>query len=97
MTNEEFLRHSFVALQVNVEFTQATLRMRDDSRLRFHHRVGERWAEATGAAGLQDETTLAAQVLALVTMFRLNAKHLEVGFQDGGHWEARFKERRKEP
>jgi hypothetical protein len=62
--------------------------MRDGSRLRFRHRVGERWAKVDGDG---QEPGLAGAVLAIVVMFRLNGKHLDVRFQDGGHWEARFR------
>jgi len=35
--------------------------------------------------------SLACQVLPLIALFRLNAKHLEVEFADGGRWEAPFR------
>ena len=84
MTSDGFLRSSFVALEVNDDFSEAVVVLRDDSRLRFRHRVGERWVRAEGGAGL------AATVLAAVSQFRLNAKHLDVQFTDGSRWEARF-------
>jgi hypothetical protein len=84
MTDEDFLRQSFVSLEVDGEFSQAVLLMSDGSRLCFRHRVGERWAKA------EDETTLAGRILSKISLFRLNRKHLDVQFQDGSRWEAGF-------
>jgi hypothetical protein len=91
MSAAELLRQSLTGVETNGEFTEAVLTMRDGSRLCFCHRVGERWAKAVGAAGAEGEPGLAGQVLAPVALFRLNAKHLEVEFTDGGRWEARFR------
>jgi hypothetical protein len=96
MTGEELLRESFVSLEVHDAFTEATLQMRDHSRLVFCHRVGERWARAEGDAGEGSDSTLAGRVLSLMSLFRLNAKHLEVWFEDGSHWETRFRTPRKD-
>jgi hypothetical protein len=85
MCHEELLRRSFISLEVNDDFSEAVLGMRDGSRLRFCHRVGERWAKAEG-----DPADLAGQVLATLSRFRLNGKHLDVQFGDGSRWEARF-------
>ncbi|HKI35214.1 MAG TPA: hypothetical protein VKA46_25375 [Gemmataceae bacterium] len=84
MTNEAFLRRALVSVEVNDTFSEAVVVMGDGSRLRFRHRVGERWAKAEGAG-------LAGEVLALMALFRLNGKHLDVRFQDGSRWEARFR------
>ncbi len=92
MTQEEFLRHSFVALEVNETFTEAALRMQDDSRLCFRHAVGERWAKALGRAGAEQDTGAAGALLAQIVRFRLNGKHLEIHFADGSRWEARFRD-----
>ncbi len=83
MTDEEFLRDVFAGIDVNDEFTEATLKLKDQSRLQFRHRVGERWAKA-----LDGETTLAGQVLARIRLFRLNRRHLDIRFVDGTRWEA---------
>lgn len=91
MTNEEFLRQALVGLKVNDEFSEAELRMRDGSRLRFCHRVGERWVKAERPEQIVGESCLAAEVLARMAMFRLNAKHLEIEFADGSRWEAPFR------
>jgi hypothetical protein len=83
MTGEELLRSCFASLEVNERFTEASLIMRDNSRLCFCHQIDQRWVKAPqgGEAG---------QVLPLISRFRLNARHLEVQFQDGSRWEARF-------
>jgi hypothetical protein len=86
MTAEEIFRGSFVSLEVNADFTEAVLRMRDGSRLCFCHRVGQRWAKAVAVGGAD----LAGQLLPLIALFRLNAWHLDVQFHDGSRWEARF-------
>jgi hypothetical protein len=88
MTSEEAFRGAFVSLEVNDAFTEAELRLRDGSRLCFCHRVGERWARADGSG-------LADQMLPLITMFRLNGKHLDIQFHDGSRWEARFRDLRR--
>jgi hypothetical protein len=89
MTGEEALREAFASLEVNEDFSEAVLRMRDGSRLCFRHRVGERWARAEAAPESEDDP-LAGRVLPLIDLFRLNAKHLDVRFKDGSRWEARF-------
>jgi len=91
MTAEELLRQSFVSLEVNGEFTEAVLLMQDGSQLCFCHRVGERWAKAVDAGAVESGSTLAGRVLSLVSLFRLNAKHLDVRFDDGSRWEAPFR------
>jgi hypothetical protein len=90
MTEEEVLRGAFVSLEVSEDFSEAVLLLRDGSRLRFRHRVGERWVKAVDVPEAGGETTFAVQVLSLIGLFRLNAKHLDVQFQDGSCWEARF-------
>lgn len=88
MTHEQALRRAFRSLEVNSDFTEATLVMTDGSRLQFCHRVGERWAKALGSGGREDANNHAGHVLAGISMFRLNAKHLDVYFSDGSRWEA---------
>jgi len=89
MTQEEALRRAFVSLEVNDDFSEAALQMRDGSRLCFRHRVDERWVRAQGAA-TNGDTNLTVAILATIARFRLNAKHLEIWFEDGGRWEASF-------
>src|SRR5437867_2051553 len=81
MSGEELLRQAFVSLEVDAAFTEAVLLLRDGSRLCFCHRVGERWAKAVEAAASGE--ALAGRVLAMIALFRLNAKHLDVQFEDG--------------
>ena len=88
MTSEEVFRGAFVSLEVDEAFTEAVLTMWDGSCLCFRHRVGERWVKATGAS-------LANQLLSLMSMFRLNGKHLDIQFQDGSRWEVWFRDQRQ--
>jgi hypothetical protein len=81
---------ALVELQKNPNFSEAVLLLRDQSRLCFCHRVGERWAKAVGPAGKESEAGLAGGVLAQIAVFRLNSRHLDVHFLDGSHWEKTF-------
>jgi hypothetical protein len=91
MTSEALLRRALVSLEVNDTFSEAILVLDGGSRLRFCHRVGERWAKAERADGSDAEGSLAAEVLRMMAMFRLNGKHLDVQFRDGSRWEAPFR------
>jgi hypothetical protein len=84
MSSEASLRAALSSVEVNDTFTEAVIGMTDGSRLHFCHRVGERWARAEG-------TGRAEEVLAMIALFRLNGKHLDVQFHDGSRWEARFR------
>jgi hypothetical protein len=95
MNAADWLRKSFVSLEVNESFTEAILLMRDDSRLCFCHRVGERWAKVVDADRARPDLCLADQVLSLISLFRLNARHLDVQFGDGSRWEASFRDLRE--
>ena len=90
MTGEQWLRDSLQGYDVNNDFTEAVLSLRDQTRLSFCHRVGERWAKAVGPGGADAQASMAGQVLARIKLFRLNAKHLDVQFADGSRWEAAF-------
>ena len=68
------------------------MRLQDNSRLCFCHRVGERWAKAVGPGQREDETGLAGELLSAMTMFRLNAKHLDIEFEDGSRWDETLQE-----
>jgi hypothetical protein len=85
MSGRELLQQSFASLEVDSTHTEAVLLLRDGSQLYLCHRVGERWAKAAGPT--------AERVLALVSLFRLNAKHLVVQFADGSEWEERLLKR----
>ena len=93
MADDAVLRQALVSLEVNDTFSEAVVALGDGSRLRFRHRVGERWARAESADGTEDAANLAGKVLSRIDMFRLNAKHLDVQFQDGSRWEALFHDR----
>jgi hypothetical protein len=58
MTSDEVLRRAFASLEVNGDFSEAELLLRDGSRLCFCHRVGERWAKAVGPREAEDNATL---------------------------------------
>jgi hypothetical protein len=90
MNDEETLREAFVSIEVNADYSEAALTMRDGSRLCFCHRIDERTARAIGAAAGETESGLAGQILARIGRFRLNGKHLDIAFADGSRWEMRF-------
>ncbi len=87
MTCAETLRAELLTVEADSRFTEAVLRFRDDSRLYFCHRIGERWAKAAGPTGNEEAGGLAEKLLAAITMFRLNAKHLDIQFDDGSRWD----------
>jgi len=76
-----------LAVEVNEDFTEAVMQFHDNSRLCFCHRVGERWAKSVGPVQRENEAGLAGELLSAITMFRLNAKHLDIQFQDGSRWD----------
>jgi len=87
MTSEATLRKTLIHSDVNGDFTEAVLRLDDGSRLCFCHRVGERWAKAVGPEGREEQAGTAGQLLADITLFRVNAKHLDIQFADGSRWD----------
>jgi hypothetical protein len=87
VTHADSLRFALVKVEVNEHFTEAVMRFRDGSRLCFCHRVGERWAKAVGPSGREEDAGLAAGLLSAMTMFRLNAKHLDLQFADDSRWD----------
>ena len=87
MSDDEFMRRSFAAVQVSADFSEAVVAFSDDSRLEFCHRVGQRTAKAVGPTG---QDFLASQVLQRIARFRLNGKHLDIAFADGSRWELIF-------
>ena len=92
MTTAETLRNSLLTVAANENFTQAVMCCNDNSRLCFCHRVGARWAKAVGPEGREDEPGLAGELLAAIKMFRLNAKHLDIEFEDGSRWDQSVQE-----
>ena len=75
-----------ISVETDTGFTEAVLTLRDGSRLCFRHRVGERWAKAIGPMNAKGDG-LAGELLEAITGFRLNAKHLDVTFNDQRRWE----------
>ena len=74
----EFARSQVTQYYVNSAFNQAVLHFRDGSTLQFEHTSREnRWARASADA------TMADQACKSLYQFRLNAKHLQLFFQDG--------------
>ena len=90
MTQADHLRQSFTAVQANEAFTEAVLAMRDGSQLFFCHRTDERAVRAESSDGKPGEASQAGQVVADISRFRLNRKHLDILFRDGSRWEALF-------
>lgn len=87
LTRAETLRLALLTVESNENFSEAVLQFRDKSRLCFCHRVGERWAKAVGPGQREDVAGIAAELLAAMTMFRLNSKHLDIQFDDGSRWD----------
>ena len=87
MTFAETLTEELLTAEVNEDFTEAVIRLRDQSRLCFCHRVDERWSKAVGPEQREQEGGQAETLLAAITMFRLNAKHLDIQFEDGSRWD----------
>ncbi len=87
MSKEEVLRDSFVSIKTDARFTEAVVTLRDESLLYLCHRVGERWAKAVRPEG--NEGGCSQELLDAIRMFRLNAKLLEILFNDGSCWEWR--------
>jgi hypothetical protein len=74
----EFTREHATRYLANAEFTQAVLYFKDGSFLQFEHKGRDkRWARPS-----TDDTT-AATVCEALRLFRLNAKHLQLFFEDG--------------
>ena len=92
MTSEETLRSALLTVEANENFTEAVMLFHDNSRLCFCHRVGERWAKAVGPEDRENQAELAGELLSAMMMFRLNAKHLDIQFEDGSRWDEGFQE-----
>lgn len=72
------IRQQVARYVANPTFTQAILLFTDDSRLLFEHSSrANRWASASSADTLADSCCQALH------HFRLNAKHLQLYFDDG--------------
>ena len=84
------LTKAFASLQTNDTFSETVVSLSDESQLCFCHRVDKRWAKAIHPGAREDDSGLAGKLLAAISIFRLNAKHLDIQFDDGSRWEKRF-------
>ena len=74
----ELVRKDAIRYVVNPEFTQAFLFFADNSYLQFEHTSREnRWAKPSA------DGTTADRICQALRQFRLNAKHLQLFFEDG--------------
>ena len=87
MASDKILRRALLTVDVNEDYTEAVMHLKDNSRLCFCHRVGERWAKAVGPEAQEREGGQAEEVLSTIRMFRLNRKHLDIQFKDGTRWD----------
>lgn len=67
---------------VNADFNQAVLFFEDESYLQFEHTSRKnRWARASA------DQSIAGRLCQALRLFRLNAKHLQLYFEDGSDTE----------
>ena len=92
MNHAAVLSRELSQAEVNEDFTEAVLSLRDHSRLCFCHRVGERWAKSVGPEDDEQQGGQADQLLGMIEMFRLNSKHLDILFSDGSRWDHAIQE-----
>ena len=78
----EHARRHVIRYAVNAAFNRATLNFTDGSSVEFEHTSRDnRWARASADATLADE------ICRSMRQFRLNAKHLQLFFEDGSNVE----------
>jgi hypothetical protein len=78
LTLSDLARNSVTDYIANPEFTEGSLFFRDGSFLQFVHKArDQRWARPSA------DDTLAGEVCRSLRQFRLNAKHLQLFFDDG--------------
>ena len=87
VNSREHLQRSLSSVEANHRFTEAVMRFVDGSHLAFCHRVDERWVRAIRRDQNGSNSTIAEQLLTDISQFRLNAKHLDIQFQDGSRWD----------
>jgi hypothetical protein len=76
-TLAEMAQTEAIRYVVNTTFTQAVLFFEDGSYLQFEHANREnRWARASA------DQTMADRLCLSLKLFRLNAKHLQLYFED---------------
>ena len=80
--NSEFTKEHSTRYVANAAFTQAAVFFKDGSHLTFEHTSrANRWARPSA------DGTMADAVCKAITQFRLNAKHLQIFFDDGSNAE----------
>lgn len=78
MSSAEYLKKKSPRYEVNAAFNQARLHFDDGSELQFEHTSrSNRWARASAGGTIADE------ICRSMRQFRLNAKHLQIFFEDG--------------
>ena len=78
----DFAKTETTRYTVNATFTQALLYFKDGSYLQFEHSSrSNRWAKASA------DGTTADKICRSIHQFRLNAKHLQLFFEDGSNAE----------
>jgi len=76
--NAELTKNNVTRYMVNAEFNEAALFFKDGSSLRFEHTSrSNRWARPSA------DGTMADTICRALRQFRLNAKHLQLFFEDG--------------
>jgi hypothetical protein len=74
----DVVRSEAVRYDADSEFKRAALFFRDGSFIEFEHSSRDtRWARASA------DGTMADQICRSIRIFRLNAKHLQLFFEDG--------------
>jgi len=78
----EYAKRHVIRYAVNTAFNHATLDFSDGSSIEFEHTSRtNRWARASA------EATKADEICRVISQFRLNAKHLQLFFDDGSNVE----------
>jgi len=78
----EYAKKQVTLYEVNAAFSQAALHFPDGSQLQFEHTSrSNRWARASAGS------TIADDICRSIQQFRLNAKHLQLFFEDGSNAE----------
>ena len=78
VTHAEFAKEQATQYLVNAAFNKAVLHFADGSYLQFEHTSrSNRWVRASA------DSTTADRICRSLANFRLNAKHLQLFFEDG--------------
>ena len=96
VNSQKHLQRSLSGVEVNHRFTEAVMRFTDGRHLAYSHRVDERWVKAIRHDHYELNTSIAEQLLTDISQFRLNAKHLDIQFQDGSRWDETLSVRHKD-